>query len=164
VYSYSFELNPDWSHSFSGGAEIWAYCERCVEKYELGPHLRFNSEVLDARFEEGRWHVTTRDGKSIVADVLVSGLGGLHIPNHAAIAGKEDFRGTLFHSAQWNHAHDLKGRHVAMIGTGAKRGTGFTANRARCRKRDGVSALGLGYFRVWRTTSRPAGAVPAFPF
>src|SRR5262245_26119846 len=119
VYSYSFELNPDWSHSFSGGAEIWAYCERCVEKYGLGPHLRFNAEVNDARFEDGRWHVTTRDGQNIVADVLVSGLGGLHIPNHAAIEGKENFQGTMFHTAQWNHAHDLKGRHVAMIGTGA---------------------------------------------
>ena len=41
LYSYSFELNPNWSHFYSSGAEIWAYCEAVVEKYGLAPHLRF---------------------------------------------------------------------------------------------------------------------------
>lgn len=119
LYSYSFELNPEWTHSFSPGAEIWAYCERCVDKYGLTPHLRFNSEVADAQFIDGRWHITTRDGAKIVADVLVSGLGGLHCPNRPDITGNASFSGTQFHTAQWDHDHDLKGRHVAMIGTGA---------------------------------------------
>jgi cation diffusion facilitator CzcD-associated flavoprotein CzcO len=119
VYSFSFELNPDWTHSFSSGAEIWDYCRHCVEKYHLEPHLRFNSEVDSANFVDGRWHVTTKHGRHIVADVLVSGLGGLHCPKHVDIAGLADFAGIRFHTAEWNHRHDLTDRHVAIIGTGA---------------------------------------------
>jgi cation diffusion facilitator CzcD-associated flavoprotein CzcO len=119
VYSFSFELNPDWSHAFSGGAEIRAYCERCVEKYALGPHLRFGTEVDALHFDGDRWRVHTTSGEAFTADVVVSGLGGLHVPQHPSIEGLADFRGTRFHTAQWNHAHDLKGRRVAIIGSGA---------------------------------------------
>ena len=119
VYSYSFELNPNWRHAYSDGAEIQRYCEACVDKYGLAPHLRLGAEAVDVERREDRWHVTTRAGERYVADVLVSGLGGLHIPNHAAISGKERFRGTIFHTAQWNHGCDLAGKRVAIIGTGA---------------------------------------------
>ena len=33
--------------------------------------------------------------------------------------GLEDFEGTAFHSAQWDHDHDLTGERVAVVGTGA---------------------------------------------
>ena len=119
VYSFSFELNPEWTHAFSGGAEIRAYCEHCVDKYGLAPHLRFDAEVTDAEFRNDRWWVTTRDGRQIVGDMLVSGLGGLHVPNRVDLTGMNTFEGCAFHTAEWNHAHDLSGRRVAMIGTGA---------------------------------------------
>src|SRR5581483_9081056 len=38
------------------------------------------------------------------------------IPN---LPGLDTFEGTIFHSAGWNHDHDLTGRKVAVIGTGA---------------------------------------------
>ncbi len=119
VYSFSFALNPDWSHAYSGGAEIRDYCERCAREYGLGPHLRFGEEVESVTFERGRWHVRTASGGRYEADVVVSGLGGLHLPNRAQIDGLDAFEGERFHTAEWNHAHDLKGRRVAMIGTGA---------------------------------------------
>ncbi len=119
VYSFSFALNPDWSHAFSGGDEILAYCERCVADYSLEPHLRFGSEVTDLQFLDGRWHILLRDGTRCSADLVVSGLGGLHLPNHADIPGRDDFAGRLFHTAEWDHEHDLHNRRVAIIGTGA---------------------------------------------
>jgi len=119
VYSYSFELNPDWSHAFSSGREIWEYCDRCVRKHGLEPFIRFNSEVVDVAFEADRWRIRTADGRLVTADLVVSGLGGLHVPNRAKIPGLEDFAGTTFHTAQWRHDHDLHGRRVAIIGTGA---------------------------------------------
>ncbi len=119
VYSFSFELNPDWSHSYSSGKEIWDYCERTVDKYGLRPHLLLDTTVTDVTFDGTRWHVTTADGVSITADVVVSGLGGLHLPNQADIEGRERFTGPMFHTARWDHAVDLAGRRVAIIGTGA---------------------------------------------
>ncbi len=119
VYSYSFELNPDWSHAFSSGGEIWEYCDGCVRKHGLEPFIRFNTEVVEVTFEADRWHIRTADGQALTADLVVSGLGGLHVPNHADIPGLGDFAGTTFHTARWNHDHDLRGRRVAIIGTGA---------------------------------------------
>jgi len=55
----------------------------------------------------------------ISADVLVSGMGPLSKPSLPSIPGLEDFAGTAFHSARWNHDHDLSGERVAVIGTGA---------------------------------------------
>ena len=119
VYSFSFELNPNWSHAYSSGREIRDYCDRCVDKYALRGNIRFGCNVTNVAFDGDRWHVATQDGRQITADVVVSGLGGLHIPNRAAIAGIEVFRGARFHTAQWDHAANLAGRRVAIIGTGA---------------------------------------------
>ncbi|NJN51429.1 MAG: NAD(P)/FAD-dependent oxidoreductase [Gammaproteobacteria bacterium] len=96
VYSFSFELNPEWSHSYSSGKEIWDYCERTVDKYDLRRHIRFDTTVVDVTYDGQRWHVATADGHAFTADVVVSGLGGLHMPNSAAIAGRDTFAGACF--------------------------------------------------------------------
>ena len=119
VYSYSFELNPNWSHSYGEGQEIWDYCEGCVDKYGLRDHLHLDTEVTGARFDGEIWQIETRGGRKYSADVLVSGLGGLHLPKHADLPGGESFAGARFHTAQWDHGHDLTGRRVAIVGTGA---------------------------------------------
>jgi len=118
VYSYSFELNPDWSHAYSSGREIWDYCRHCVEKYKLEEHLKLSCEVRSVKFEEDCWQITTADGV-VTADVVVSGLGGLHLPNRIDIKGMECFEGARFHTAEWDHNHSIGGKRVAIIGTGA---------------------------------------------
>ena len=123
VYSFSFELNPNWSHSYSGGQEIWDYCERCVDRYGLAPYLYLEHEVSSASYGETsdgtRWTVELADGTSLRADLVVSGLGGLHLPKHPDIDGLESFTGKRFHTAEWDHGHSLKGKKVALLGTGA---------------------------------------------
>jgi cation diffusion facilitator CzcD-associated flavoprotein CzcO len=64
------------------------------------------------------WRIGTTRG-SLTADFLVSGGGGLSEPFIPDLPGASCFAGTAFHSAQWNHSHDLTGRKVAIIGTGA---------------------------------------------
>jgi len=123
VYSFSFELNPNWSHSYSSGGEIWEYCEQVTQKYDLKPHIRFGTNVANVRFvgdgADKRWEIEIGDHTAITADIVVSGLGGLHLPNHAELDGLDSFSGTTFHTAEWNHDHDLKGRRVGIVGTGA---------------------------------------------
>jgi cation diffusion facilitator CzcD-associated flavoprotein CzcO len=120
LYSFSFAPNPDWSRTYSTQPEIQAYLRRCADDFGLRPHLRTNCEVQSAAWEEdtATWVVGTSQG-TFRADVLVSAHGGLSEPSLPALPGLEDFEGTLFHSAQWDHDHDLRGERVAVIGTGA---------------------------------------------
>ena len=120
LYSFSFAPNPGWTRSFSPQAEIWAYLEDCATRFGVRPHLRLEHDVRAAAWEERgrRWHIDTSQG-SYTADVLVAAPGPLAEPAVPKLPGLEAFQGTAFHSARWDHGHDLTGRHVAVIGTGA---------------------------------------------
>lgn len=120
LYSFSFALNPRWPRSFSGQEHIRAYLEHVTDRFGLRPHLRFGCEVQQAAWdgEELRWVVETSRG-TLTADVLVSATGPLSDPSIPAIPGLEGFEGKVFHSAQWDHDYDLRGKRVAVIGTGA---------------------------------------------
>ena len=65
------------------------------------------------------WVIGTADGGLVRARALVWATGPLHIPAIPEIEGLAEFTGTVFHSARWDHDHDLRGRRVAVIGTGA---------------------------------------------
>ncbi len=121
MYSFSYELNPDWSRMFAPQEEIWSYLQFCVDKYGLEPHLRFGSTVesLEWDDEARHWRVELSDGSELTPKAVVSGVGALHVPAIPSIPGAERFAGTAFHSAQWDHRCDLKGKRVAVIGTGA---------------------------------------------
>ena len=120
LYSFSFEPNPDWSQRYAPQAEILAYLEGCVEKYGVRPHLRLGSEVIAVDFDAGRgtWRIATDRG-DWEARVVVAACGQLSRPAYPRIPGLDRFEGKLFHSAQWDHGHDLTGRRVAVVGTGA---------------------------------------------
>jgi cation diffusion facilitator CzcD-associated flavoprotein CzcO len=121
MYSFSFELNPGWTRLFAPQQEIWEYLRGCAEKYGIGPHLRYNSavELLEWDDAADRWNVTTVDGAVYTPKAVVSGVGALHIPSYPELPGLENFQGTTFHSADWDHDYDLTGKRVAVIGTGA---------------------------------------------
>jgi cation diffusion facilitator CzcD-associated flavoprotein CzcO len=121
MYSFSFEQNPNWSRTYSEQPEILAYMQRCANKYNLMPHVRTNSELLDARWDndQQQWQLTLADGSHLSAQFLVSGIGGLSRPALPKVVGLENFKGDMFHSAEWNHDIDLSGKRVAVIGTGA---------------------------------------------
>ncbi|NIJ10980.1 cation diffusion facilitator CzcD-associated flavoprotein CzcO [Saccharomonospora amisosensis] len=121
MYSFSFEQNPDWSRSFSPQPEIFDYMRRVARKYDLYRFIRFGQEMTAARWdaEENRWYVSTACGDEFVARYLVSGVGALHLPHIPELPGIERFAGRSFHSAEWDHDYDLRGKRVAVVGTGA---------------------------------------------
>ena len=124
LYSFSFARSAAWSRRYAPQHEILAYLEGCVDRFGLGPHLRFGSEVVSARFEGGhaegaRWHVRTRDGASYRARMLVTATGGLSRPKRPDIPGLDTFAGPVLHSARWDHDVPLDGARVGVIGTGA---------------------------------------------
>jgi 4-hydroxyacetophenone monooxygenase len=125
MYSFSFEPNHDWPFHYSTQDVLLGYFQRTADKYGLRKHIRFETQVDEARFDEttSKWHVRVKDksGKTdtIVADAVISAVGQLNQPRLPDIKGVGEFQGPAFHSAQWRHDVDLKGKRVAVIGTGA---------------------------------------------
>ncbi len=118
-YTYSFEPNPDWSHRFPPGAEIQAYFDRVFRKYRLDRFTRFNSEIKHCRFSDGGWHVELGNGEIDRAEFLVAATGVLHRVSKPAIKGLEEFSGSCFHSAEWDHDVELNGKRIGIIGSGS---------------------------------------------
>jgi cation diffusion facilitator CzcD-associated flavoprotein CzcO len=120
LYSFSFAPKPDWTHSYPEQPQILEYLRDCARRFGIYAHTRLNCEVTGATWatDDGRWLIETSRG-SVRARVLVPAAGLLSTPTVRGIPGIERFQGTRFHSAAWNHEHDLRGERVALIGTGA---------------------------------------------
>ncbi len=121
VYSLSFEQNPNWSRRYATSWEIQGYLLGVVDKWKLREHMRLSTEIVEARFEEeaGTWMLTTHEGDTFTARVVIAGVGGLVDPSYPDIKGMETFAGEMFHTARWNHDVDLSNKRVAVLGTGA---------------------------------------------
>lgn len=122
LYSFSFAQNPEWSRMFSPQPEIFSYLKRVTDELGLRGHVRFHNELSEARWDDaaGVWQLATKGGERYTARIVVSGMGGLSRPAYPqGIQGLERFKGKTFHSQDWDHAYDLAGKRVAVIGTGA---------------------------------------------
>ncbi len=105
------------------GAEIQSYCEKIAADYGVTAHCHFGVTVSKAQYKDGQWHLSfaqaTAPDIQKQFDVVVTAIGGLHTPAFPDIAGREDFQGADFHTAQWNHDIDLTGKKVIIIGSAA---------------------------------------------
>ena len=119
LYSYSFDLNPQWSHLFSPGAEIQQYFERVVDEHDVDRMIRYDDEVVRCEWIDGRWELETASGFTDTVDVVIAATGVLHHPSYPAIAGLDDFGGDVFHTARWDQTVALNGKRVGVIGTGS---------------------------------------------
>ena len=124
-YCYSFAPNHDWPHHYSTQPELLAYFQRCARDYGVSPHIHLNTAVSDAVYDPVAklWRVTVRceDGtaQTLSANAVISATGQLNRPKIPDFVGRERFQGPQFHSAAYQHEHDLNGKRIAVIGTGA---------------------------------------------
>lgn len=125
LYSFSFNPNPDWSKRFAEQKEILQYLHDTVDKYGIRPHVRQGIEVVEATWDNklSVWRVGLHDIETghrfyQEAELLVSCVGTISIPKDCTIPGVEQYQGTIFHSARWNHDYDMTGKTVAVIGNG----------------------------------------------
>lgn len=118
-YEFPFHPNLDWSRKYAPGSEIQAYLVRVAAERDLRRHIRFNEEIVEARFAAGRWQLRTARGESDVADLLICAAGFLSQPVYPDIAGRDHFAGPAFHSARWDHGVALRGKRIGVIGSGA---------------------------------------------
>lgn len=121
LYSYSFDLNSHWSRLWPEQPEILAYFEQCARRYRLAAHLRLNTEIVSARWQndEKNWLVRTAAGDEHTFDVVVSAVGVFTQPVMPDLTEEEPFTGIVMHTAKWDHSVDLTGARVAVLGTGS---------------------------------------------
>lgn len=121
LYCFSFEPNPNWSRMYSDHKEIYEYTQHCVRKYGLEKYIRFEHAILRADYDAtlAEWTINMTDGSTLTCNKWVNGMGPLNRPVSPNLEGIKDFKGTSFHSSEWQHDIDLKGKKVAVIGTGA---------------------------------------------
>jgi 4-hydroxyacetophenone monooxygenase len=124
-YCYSFEPTDQWMHYFAEQPELQAYFQGVMDKYDVGRHVLWETEVTGASWDDATatWTVQTRnrdgDTASLSARAVISAVGQLNRPHLPSIDGQHDFSGPAFHSTEWDHSVDLRGKRVAMIGAGA---------------------------------------------
>ena len=123
-YQFSFEQSTGWTRTYAPGAELAAYAARCVDKYGLRSRIRFGTTVLAADFDDSRglWVLrleSAGERHQVTARFLINASGVLTVPNLPDIPGVETSRSATVHTARWDHELDLRGKRVAIIGTGA---------------------------------------------
>ncbi|MGB6049280.1 MAG: NAD(P)/FAD-dependent oxidoreductase, partial [Rhodococcus sp. (in: high G+C Gram-positive bacteria)] len=121
LYSYSFAPNPDWSHTYSGSAEILQYIERMVEDFGVRPFLRLGHNVTGVSWIDAEqvWELSFTDQVPVRARSVVMASGPLANASFPSIRGIESYEGHKIHSARWDHDYDFTDKKVAVIGTGA---------------------------------------------
>jgi cation diffusion facilitator CzcD-associated flavoprotein CzcO len=120
LYSFSFALNPDWSRTYPLQEEIRGYLGSCASRFGLVPHLRLDRDVQAVRWDAAttRWIIET-SRETYTARVVVSAVGSFSERRFPDIPGRHSFEGESLHSAAWDVSVDVRGKHVAVIGTGA---------------------------------------------
>jgi cation diffusion facilitator CzcD-associated flavoprotein CzcO len=119
---YSFSFKPyDWSRTHAQQPELQKYLEEAVDEFGLRAHLRLGMTVESATWDDDRhvWTVRLGDGTVDECHVVVSAVGFLNVPRYPTWPGLDDFAGPKFHTARWEHEHDLTGKVVAVVGTGS---------------------------------------------
>ena len=120
LYSFTFAPNPAWGRLYARQAEIQTYARRVAREHGVEEHVVTGADVLSADWDEHaqRWLVRTTRG-DWRARALISATGPWSEPVVPDLPGLDEFAGTVFHSSRWDHGHDLTGRRVAVLGTGA---------------------------------------------
>ncbi len=124
TYSYSF-APQDWPQHYSQQPVLLDYFQRCAEEMDVRDAIRFEVEAERADYDEASatWTVTVRTKaggtETFTGNAIICAVGQLNRPRLPDIPGRDRFKGPSWHSARWEHEHDLTGKRVAVVGTGA---------------------------------------------
>jgi len=125
-YSYSFDEDLqqewEWSERYAAQPEILRYAQHVADRFGLREHIRFNTRIVSAIWddERARWVSTAEDGTVFDSQFIVTAVGCLSAPKPPEIDGFEDFNGEVYFTSRWPHEPvDFTGKRVAVIGTGS---------------------------------------------
>ena len=125
-YSFSFDdaLQREWrwSERYATQPEILRYLNHVADRFDVRRRFRFGERLTTATWDESaqRWDVRTESGLTASARWLVMATGGLSKPQLPDVPGRDSFTGEVLQTSAWPEAPvDLRGKRVAVIGTGS---------------------------------------------
>ncbi|KAJ5358726.1 uncharacterized protein N7496_011139 [Penicillium cataractarum] len=125
VYGFGIEevhKTWTWSQAYPGQAELQAYFKHVDSVLSIKKDCIFNTRVNGASFNPkiAKWIVRTEDGRTAVAKYFIPAIGFAALEHVPDWRGIDSFKGTIHHSSNWPcNGVDVKGKRVAVIGTGA---------------------------------------------
>ena len=123
-YSFSSELQQEWNWKdrYSTQTQILEYANHVADRFNLRKHIRFNSRLNSARYDEenNRWSIVTSNGITYSARFLIMATGTLSSINRPTFEGLDDFTGEWYMTGKWPHEPvSFSGKRVGIIGTGS---------------------------------------------
>jgi cation diffusion facilitator CzcD-associated flavoprotein CzcO len=157
LYSFSFAQRRHWTRICAPRDEILEYLKGVAREYGVDRLVTGCTEVARCDWDEAtrRWTLVSTDGRTWDADAVVVATGQLHRPSYPRIEGRESFAGHSFHSAEWDHGYDLRGKRVAVIGAGAS-AVQFVPEVAKLAERLVVFQRAANWFLPRRNRPYPA--------
>jgi len=126
VYQYTFASNPNWTRFYPPGAEFEEYLKAVAAKFKVYDNTKFSHKFIKAEWfeEDGQWEVHVQrlsDNEIIVdrAEFLIKATGLVNEWQWPHIPGREKFKGTMLHTANWDDNFDPTGLKVAVLGYGS---------------------------------------------
>ena len=119
---YSISSEPyDWSQMFAEQDELCEYTNHVIDKHGLRDKTSVNSNVSKIEWDESnqRWCIHVEGREPYHAQFVINASGPLSTPVIPDFPGRDKFKGKSFHSNNWDHDFDHKGKRVAVIGSGA---------------------------------------------
>lgn len=124
-YSLSSVLNRSWSSIQPPQYEIEEYIQGVVEKFGIRKYAHFGQAIQKVVYDDktATWTITIVDVNTgqvtrHTSHIVLSNTGGLVQPLHLNLPGLQDFKGKYMHSAVYDHSVSLKGKVVAVVGSG----------------------------------------------
>ncbi|KAI9726035.1 MAG: hypothetical protein M1828_002043 [Chrysothrix sp. TS-e1954] len=116
-----------WSHYYSYAPEIKAYFREIADEGDfVRRYIRLKHQISKAKWdaEAGLWcfevtDLETGEVKKDQAEFFINAGGVLNRWKWPNIQGREKFKGTMMHTANFDESMDLKGKKVAVLGAGS---------------------------------------------
>lgn len=111
-----------WSAHYPDHTELRAYFKFVDQRLHIKKDCVFNAKVTDAVWNDTDcvWSITCDSGHRFRTRYWTACTGFAAKRHFPDWPGYEDFKGTMFHSSFWPKGGvDVKGKRVAVIGTGA---------------------------------------------
>jgi 4-hydroxyacetophenone monooxygenase len=124
TYTHIYGVDFEYPNAFCPQRENLKYFKWVAENFAIRKDITFKTEVKSIVWDEARklWEIkgVGPDGPRVwYANAVIASVGFLSRPNMPDIEGMDIFEGQAFHTARWPKGLDLKGKRVAVIGTGA---------------------------------------------
>jgi len=124
TYTHTYGVDFEYPNAYCPQRENLKYFRWVADHFDVRKDITFKTEVKSIIWDEDAklWEIKAegpQGPRTWRVNAVIASVGFLSRPNLPNIEGMETFAGKAFHTARWPADLELKGKRVAVIGTGA---------------------------------------------